>query len=103
MYQFSTLTEFLLGIVSKKFAIIYSGSLHKICRPPGLFHLISSLWRQAHIIVKVAAEDLTQPCCYEVGSCIAERKPGMVVGVTVVSTHETRICVVQLCFSSSFI
>jgi hypothetical protein len=28
----------------------------------------------------VTAEDVTQPCCYEVGSRVAERKPGMAVG-----------------------
>jgi len=28
----------------------------------------------------VTAEDVTQPCCYEVGSRVAERKPGMVMG-----------------------
>jgi len=27
------------------FAIICSGSVHKFCRPAGLFQLISSLWR----------------------------------------------------------
>jgi hypothetical protein len=78
MYLFSTLAEFLLGIIPKKnFAIIYSGSVHKFCRPAVLFQLISSLWGEAHII----AEDVTQPCCYEVGSRVAERKPGMAVGL----------------------
>ena len=97
MGLFSTLAEFLLGIIpkKKKIATIYSGSLHKFCRPAGLFHLISSLWRWAHIIVTVTAVDVTQPCCYEVGSRVAEQKPGMAVGFRVLSRHKTLLCVVQ--------
>jgi len=79
----------------KKIAVIYSGSLHKFCRPAGLFHLISSLWRQAYVIVKVTAEDVTQPYCYELGSRIAERKPGMAVGFRMVSRHKTLVCVLE--------
>ena len=75
--------------------IIYSGSLHKFCRPGVLFHLISSLWRWAHIIVNVTAEDVTQPCCYEVGSRVAQRKPEMAVGFRVVSSHKTLVCIVE--------
>ena len=35
----------------------------------------------------MTAEVVTQPCGYEVGSRVTERKLGMAVGVTVVSRH----------------
>jgi hypothetical protein len=41
----------------------------------------------------VTAEDVTQPCCYEVGSRVAERKPGMAVGFySGEQTQEAFVC-----------